>query len=464
MLITGAKIGPDQPVDLRIAGGRIADIGEQLHRGSDEPCIDGRGCVVLPGLHDHHMHLLALAAARTSVRCGPPEINSAEALAHALADAARRQPAGVRGIGYHEGDGATIDRHWLDRVCGDTPVRIQHRSGRLWILSSRALAELRPDGAWPEGAERGADGALTGRFYHVDAWLREHLPVMPPLLQPVSVELASYGITGVTDAGPENDSAVLDLLAVAQARGELRQRVLLMGTADLPFRAGALLTTGPHKIYLREPELPDFDALCAVIRATHARGRQVAFHCVTRTELQVALTALDVSGARSGDRIEHASIADAAAIEQIAALKLTVVTQPNFIYERGDQYLRQVEPDDVSALYRGASFLRAGVHLAAGTDAPFGDPDPWLAIRSAINRRTRAGSVLDVSEMLTPERALGLFLGSADKPAQRRTLDVGAPADLCLLHGSWRDILNDPTRERVRLTLRGGEIIWRAGA
>jgi len=53
------------PADLVVAGGVIAAVGGEVARGSDE--IDGRGAVVLPGLHDHHLHLLALAARRESV-------------------------------------------------------------------------------------------------------------------------------------------------------------------------------------------------------------------------------------------------------------------------------------------------------------------------------------------------------------------------------------------------------------
>ena len=71
---------------------------------------------------------------------------------------------------------------------------------------------------------------------------------------------------------------------------------------------------------------------------------------------------------------------------QLAAAELTVVTQPHFISERGDQYLTDVDPEDQPWLYRLQGFLAADVPLAAGTDAPFGHWDPWRAIRSAPAR------------------------------------------------------------------------------
>jgi predicted amidohydrolase YtcJ len=460
MIITGAEIGPDRFACVRVRDGFIVAVARHLDAEPHEPRIDARGCVLLPGLHDHHMHLLALAASRASLQCGPPDIASTDELARALRAAGTTRPACIRGVGYHEGVGPAIDRNWLDRICHEIPVRIQHRSGRLWILNSAALLQIPRQKEWPEGVEKDEAGRLTGRFYHLDGWLRQQLPRAVPSLEPVSLELASYGVTGVTDAGPDNDGVVLDLLEAAHRSGELRQRVLLMGASELPFRRADLLETGARKIYLRESELPAFDELCAAIRETHVSGRNVAFHCVTPSELQFALTAMQQAGVLRGDRIEHASIADDAAIVQIAELGLTVVTQPNFIFERGDQYLQQVEPRDRPVLYRGAGFIRGGAGLAAGTDAPFGDPDPWLAIRSARARRTRSGASLAPHEALDGERALSLFLGEPRAPSHLRRVGTGGVADLCLLRGGWREVLGDATSERVGMTIRGGTVIW----
>ncbi|MBN3585858.1 hypothetical protein JYB64_26055, partial [Algoriphagus aestuarii] len=95
-----------------------------------------------------------------------------------------------------------------------------------------------------------------------------------------------------------------------------------------------------------------------------------AMHCVTRVELLFALSALQSAGAIPGDRIEHAAIADDAMLEALASLGVTVVTQPHFIAERGDQYLEAVDAWDIPYLYRGAAFLHHKVALAAGSDAP----------------------------------------------------------------------------------------------
>jgi predicted amidohydrolase YtcJ len=149
---------------------------------------------------------------------------------------------------------------------------------------------------------------------------------------------------------------------------------------------------GPHKFHLHDADLPELSEVCAAIEASHAAQRPVAFHCVTRAELVFALLALREAGCIAGDRIEHAAVTPPDLLAQVAELGLTVVTQPNFIAERGDAYLRDVDSTDQPWLYRLRGFLEAGVALAGSTDAPFGDANPWKAMQAAVDRMTPAGA------------------------------------------------------------------------
>lgn len=128
--------------DVLLAGGRVAAIGAGLPAPVGAEVVAGGGGALLPGLHDHHLHLLSMAAALDSVDCGPGAVRSPEALAEAL----RRAPGGpggwVRGTGYHEDVAGPLDRHLLDRLVPDRPVRVQHRSGALWMVNSRGLGEV----------------------------------------------------------------------------------------------------------------------------------------------------------------------------------------------------------------------------------------------------------------------------------------------------------------------------------
>jgi predicted amidohydrolase YtcJ len=234
----------------------------------------------------------------------------------------------------------------------------------------------------------------------------------------------------VTDATASNGAAELHALVSAVERGALPQRLCVMGRHDLPDPAHARVTRGPVKLVLDEASLPPCEAFEDDVRRAHAAGRAVAVHCVTRAELVFALAGIAAAGARRGDRIEHAAVAPPELVERIAALGLTVVTQPGFVRERGDAYAREVEPRDRPWLYRARAFVDAGVELLGGSDAPFGSPNPWLAVRAAIDRRSESGLVLGPHEALDPARALGLF-------ARLRPLAVGDRASLCLLEGPW---------------------------
>ena len=119
-------------------------------------------------------------------------------------------------------------------------------------------------------------------------------------------------------------------------------------------------------------------------------------------------------------------------LADLARLGVLVVTQPNFVAERGDQYLADVPADEHHQLWRVASLLAADVKVVLSTDMPFGDADPWAAMRAAVHRTTAAGAVLGPAERIDARTALQMFLGEADRPTQTRTVAPGAPANLCV--------------------------------
>ncbi|PRC49026.1 amidohydrolase, partial [Mycobacterium sp. ITM-2017-0098] len=141
---------------------------------------------------------------------------------------------------------------------------------------------------------------------------------------------------------------------------------------------------------LHDDEL-DLDGLIRWIRHTHSVGIPVALHCVTAAQLVVALAAFRAAGRHPLDRLEHAAVVPDSSLADLAAAALPVVTQPNFVAERGDQYLVDVPAAEHHELWRLASLLDAGVSVALSTDAPFGDADPWAAMRAAVHRRAPSG-------------------------------------------------------------------------
>lgn len=466
MLIRDVDIG-GAPCSVRIRGGQVLAIAPTLPAEMGEPIVDGGGGALLPGLHDHHIHLFAAAAARSSVDCGPPL--DAAGLARRLRGAAEAAGSGwVRGVGYHDAVAGDLDRDVLDACMGNTPARIQHCSGRLWVFNSAALDRLLGSGAEPVGYDpfERQGGRLTGRLYDGDEWLKARLASQPPDLAGLSTELARRGVTGVTDTGHANDLRTYAALGEAQRRGEILQDLLVFGGPDLDrAQASPGIRAGAVKFHLHDNAPPDPADFTRDIARAHDAGRNIAVHCVTVADLVITLACLADAGARRGDRIEHASLVPPDLVDWIAALGVTVVTQPHFIAERGDGYLRDLDPAEIPWLYRAGSLIAAGVPIAAGSDAPYGKPDPWASMQAAVDRRTASGVRLGEAERLTPEQALALYSGGADAPGEgARRLQVGMTADLCLLDRPWAAARRTFGEVAVNLTLKAGRPIWTAPA
>jgi predicted amidohydrolase YtcJ len=273
--------------------------------------------------------------------------------------------------------------------------------------------------------------------------------------------LVRAGVTGLTEMSPANDSRIARWFATQTAARSLPQRVLLAGSLDLrEADTTDRVLLGPAKLHLHEAKLPALETAIAFVRGAHDRGRNVAVHCATEVELVYALAALAAAGTVKGDRIEHASVAPDSAVAEIARLGIAVVTQPHFIHERGDAYLRDVDEDAQACLYRLRAFADADVPLAAGSDAPFGGWNPWAAMAAAVSRRTEQGAAIGESEALTPEEALCLYLRAPDALHERRVVAVGTAADLCLLDRSWSDARRDLASVLVRATFIDGRQVF----
>jgi predicted amidohydrolase YtcJ len=450
VLIRNAEVFGHGRADLRISGDRIAAIGD-LRAEPGEAVIDAAGGALLPGLHDHHIHLAGLAVRSASVFCGPPEVATPEELA------ARLQRPGdgwIRGIGYHESVMGLPDAGALDRLVPDRPLRIQHRSGRLWLLNSAGLADLLARADPPPGLNR-----ATGHLFDEDRWLQETLASQPPDFSLISAELARCGVTGVTDLTPRNDAAMAPHFARQIESGALLQHCVLAGDLSLADAPPGPWRLGPAKLHLHEAALPDFDEAVGFLAAAHRQQRPVAIHCVSEVELVFALALLEAAGAFPGDRIEHASVASPELVARMAALGLSVCVQPHFVAERGDRYLAEVEPRHHADLYRLRSLIDAGLSLAGGSDAPFADADPWATMAAAITRRTLEGRVIGPDEALTPEQALALYLADPTDLARQRRIEPGGVADLCLLDRPWSEAREQPSADRVRATIVSGRLV-----
>jgi predicted amidohydrolase YtcJ len=427
MLIHRAALLDGRTVDIRV-GAQIDEIGDGLVSREGEGVLYAGGGTVLPGLHDHHVHLRSAASALDSFFVGPPGVTTKAQLTQLLSNATPGPDGWIRAVGYHESVAGELDRTALDAVVRNIPVRIQHRSGALWILNSEALGRVGlPE--HPDGRLRSADRGWSDALQQRETDLAE-----------LSRRITATGVTGVTDATPDLGADDMVSLLVAHRHGEFRPRPSFLA---------------PGKKILQDDRL-DLDALTAFIADQHSNGRPVAVHCVTAAQLVVTIAALRAAGSHPLDRIEHAAVVPTENLADLADLQITVVTQPNFVAERGDQY----PAGEHGQLWRVASLLDAAVPVALSTDMPFGHSDPWTAMRAAVYRTTPSGAVLNPNECVTARQALTMFLGRPDQPGRARTVEAGQPGDLCVLTEPPATALAELDAGMVAATVIGGELVY----
>ena len=167
-------------------------------------------------------------------------------------------------------------------------------------------------------------------------------------------------------------------------------------------------------------------------------------------------------------------------MDRLARANVPVVTQPGFVYWRGDNYLQNVEPGLLPYLYPVDELSRRGIGLAFSSDSPLIDPSPWPAIYGAVARRTFGGDDLpqgycsrgsddreaarmDVRRALAAYTLGGATVEGADHV--KGAIRPGMLADLALidfpLDGNEIESLKDA---RARLTILGGEVVWDGNA
>ena len=212
------------------------------------------------------------------------------------------------------------------------------------------------------------------------------------------------------------------------------------------------LGLGPVKVLLDDADLPSLDALRERFDAARAAGRSVAVHCVSDAAIVLALAA----GIGRADRIEHGSLVPDDLLPVLAAADPTVVVQPVLVATKGDRYLAETPEAEHRGLHRLASLQEAGLRVAASSDAPYGDPDPWSGVAAAVARTTAGGRPFGPTEAVDPVAAVRLWCGRTDDPAAARAIAPGEPADLVVLDDGWDRLVDRP---RVLATLVGGSAV-----
>lgn len=483
--IVHARSGDDA---VAVAGGVIAAVGDgeavMLLAGAGTDVIACGGRAIVPGIVDAHCHLFAAAAALNGADCRPAAAPNVAAVVSVLQEAAAHGDGWIRGYGYDDspvGQGRHLSRHDLDIVATERPLRVEHRSGHACVLNSAGLDTVgigrnTPD---PPGGVivRDDDGIPTGLLLELNGWLRERIASNPGGnavgLDRFAQRLLQYGITAVTDAGPENGIGRWQDFTEIVESGVLPQRVTMMagyahlkemGDAGLGYgdtACGGMLMVGHAKIMLTASSgrlHPHPEQLSEIVSMAHGMGYPVAIHAVEQDAVVAAALALiDHPPPVGQDRIEHCGECPPDVAELVAQSGVLAVPNTGFLHYDGERYLRTVPRELLPHLYPAGALDALGIPVTLGSDAPVVEPNPWASMAAAVSRRTEAGTSIGGIGLPSVADALDKHIGA-------NRIAPGYSADLAVVEPDpFTTPLADLPEVRAVLTMVGGRTVWRSG-
>ncbi|MDR6866076.1 putative amidohydrolase YtcJ [Microbacterium resistens] len=477
-------LATDDPVDVLIEDGRIADIAPTGALRFAGEVLDGGGAWLVPGLWDHHVHTVQWALAAQRV----PLADSGSA-----ADAARRMAdAGTLGDGRRVGTGYRAVR-WadepslalLDQATGEIPTYLINADVHSVWLNSAAFRR--------EGFAPVADGLLREQeAFEISRRLNAADPIVADAaVAAAAARAAARGVVGMVDFdmswnreawtrrlsagfdGHRVEFAVYpDDLDRAIAEGLVTGEALSDDPALDPYglvRMGALKVISDGSLgtrtaacshgYADDPEnhglltVPPA-ALRELLTTATGAGIAAAVHAIGDVALSSALDVFGETGAQGS--IEHAQLVRQTDLARFARLGIAASVQPQHAID---------DRDAADALWAGqhaivyplGSLHRAGIPLRFGSDAPVAPLDPWLAISAAMHRTDDDRPSWHDEERLDVETALAASAhrGTGGEAAIR----PGAVADLVLC--AEDPATAGPSRLRsmpVAATIVGGRI------
>jgi len=484
-----------------IQGGRILKVSSKdISRDQAGPgtrVIDCAGKTVIPAFHDAHCHIPAYAESLLNIDAGPTSVRSIADIVRRIKEAATALPAGnwIHCAGYNEfylEEKRHPMRHDLDRATTAHPVKLTHRSGHAHVLNSAALAlaGITAQSEEPPGGmiERDLEsGEPNGLLYGMGTYLAQRIAPagdneLDAAVTRAGRTLLSLGITMAQDASPGNDMARWNRFVDCKRKGLFAPRVVMMfGAGELdslqgrqPFYDKEMgLGNGTVKIMIDEVRgslNPPQDELNRLAADIHRRGLQAALHAVEETTVEAAALALEyalkelpVEGHRH--RLEHCSVCTPAMARRLARVGAGVVTNPAFIYYSGERYLSEVPPHQLEHLYAINTMLKAGVRVAAGSDAPVANLDPLKGIYAAVTRHSRTGQDVMPGEAISPLDALKLYTVNAAyscfRERQTGSITKGKWADLVVLNGDPLTVNHGELKHlKAVMTVMDGEVVY----
>jgi len=490
--------------------------------GESTRVVDLKGNTVLPGFTDSHQHLSGVGFREMTLNLeGATSLEDFLAKVKARVDQAKPGDW-ITGRGW-------IETHWkpptfptrwdLDKIAPNNPVFLGRADGHGGVANSAALklAGIDKDTANPFGGEisKNKEGEPNGMLLDsAQGLVRRRVPPISPQEAERAVVLGAkrnieLGWTQIQDAG--GSYADVEIFKKLYAAGTIKLRIYKAVHGPGP-SATRLINEGPtigafgnrftfrtikvvsdgalgsRGAALMEPYSDAADTsgfltvkaedLRPMLRDALRKGIQVETHAIgdlanrfILDEYEAALNDVPASERKVGDprwRVEHAQIVNPADIQRFAKLGIIPSMQPS--HAIGDLFFApsRVGIARLKGSYAWESFIKSGIVVPGGSDAPVERGEPMIEFYAAVARQDQkgfSGEGWHPEEAVTREQALKMFTlwpaYAAFEDQLRGTIEVGKLADLTILSA---DIMKIPAPEilktRCVMTVINGEIVY----
>jgi predicted amidohydrolase YtcJ len=512
---------------IAVTRDRIVFVGSnaeaQKFVGSKTRVVDLKGSTVLPGFADAHQHLSGVGFREMTLNL-EGTTNLQDFLARVKARVDQAKPGEwVTGRGW-------IETHWtppvfptrwdLDKVAPNNPVILGRADGHGSVANSAALnlGGIDKNTPNPFGGEISKDkqsGEPNGMLLDAAQGLvRRRIPPTSPADAEQAVILGvkrniALGWTQIQDAGGSYNE--VDLFKKLYGEGKIKLRIYkavygpgpnatrllnegpTIGAFDNRFtfrtikvvsdgalgsRGAALLgpysdaadTSGFLTVKAEELRPMLIDALRKGIQVeTHAIGDRANRFILD--EYEAAFKAVPASERKVADprwRVEHAQIVNPADIPRFAKLGVIPSMQPS--HAIGDLFFApsRLGIERLAGAYAWESFIKSGVVVPGGSDAPVERGEPMIEFYAAVARKDQkgfSGEGWHPEEAVSRADALKMFTlwpaYAAFEEKLRGSIEVGKLADLTILSA---DIMTIPApdilKTRCVMTVINGEIVY----
>lgn len=511
---------------VAVKDGKILFVGSNVavakFVGPATKSLDLAGRFVYPGFVDAHAHFTGIGQREMTLNLEGTRTKAAF-LAMVEAAVKRARPGEwVTGRGWIEtfwSPPVFPTRHDLDQIAPNNPVVLTRADGHASIANSAALkiAGLTGSSVAPAGGAISLDGDGQPTGMLIDAaqgMVRRLVPAtaesdLERALEFASEREVSLGWTQVHDAhgswtevermrklyrdgrlkiriykaisGPSRDAD--QLIARGPGQPEFGDRltvrdIKVVMDGALGSRGAAMLapySDDPHTTGLITT---DTMALKGMLERALRAGIQVETHAIgdrgnhiTLDMYAAALKAIPPAQRKVREprwRIEHAQIVTPADLPRFKQLGLIASMQPS--HAIGDLFFvpSRIGMARIKGAYAWETFLRMGVPVAGGSDAPVERGEPMIEFYAAVARKSlegKSGPGWHPEEKVTRTQALKMFTWypafAAFEENGHGSIVVGKAADFTILDA---DIMTIPeakilTTKNV-MTIIGGEVVF----